>query len=161
TAESVGDNWFGSAASQVSAHDCIDANSIVQCVPPTDRAWHCGDHGNQLGYGIEIAGYARFTPTQWQTGDTADALEIAAWRTAPRCPSLGIPPRRISWQQLQQGVPGICGHLDVHYAFPADTTHTDPGSNFPWAWFMSRVAAYYSPTSPTDGDTVAETITTD
>ena len=50
TAESVA-AWFAAAtAPQASAHYCIDANSIVECVRDTDVAWHApGANHNGLG----------------------------------------------------------------------------------------------------------------
>src|SRR3982750_3889302 len=60
TAESVA-NWFaGSTAPQASAHYCIDANSVVQCVQDGDVAWHAPG-ANHNGIGFEHAGRAAQT----------------------------------------------------------------------------------------------------
>ena len=32
--------WFASPASQVSAHYCVDASEVIQCVREQDIAWH-------------------------------------------------------------------------------------------------------------------------
>src|SRR6476660_2540597 len=49
--------WFASPASEVSAHYCVDADSVVQCVREDDIAWHARG-GNTTSIGIELAGYA-------------------------------------------------------------------------------------------------------
>ena len=57
TAENVA-KWFaGSTAPQASAHYCIDADSIVQCVQDRDVAWHAPG-ANHNGLGFEHAGTA-------------------------------------------------------------------------------------------------------
>ena len=54
TAESCA-SWFQNPAAGVSAHYCVDADSIVQCVKEEDVAWHAPG-ANHDGIGIEHAG---------------------------------------------------------------------------------------------------------
>ena len=70
--------WFASRVSRVSAHYCVDANSIVQCVREKDIAWHARG-GNANSVGVELAGFARQTRADW-----ADAYSTALLgRAAP------------------------------------------------------------------------------
>ena len=56
--------WFATPVSQVSAHYCVDANSVVQCVREKDIAWHARG-GNTSSVGVELAGFARQTSAEW------------------------------------------------------------------------------------------------
>ena len=77
SAESVA-RWFSRPSAQVSAHYCVDVDSIVQCVRERDIAWHARG-GNAKSIGIELAGYARQTKAEW-----ADAYSRAS-RGSSRC----------------------------------------------------------------------------
>ena len=63
--------WFQSPASQVSAHYCVDADTVIQCVREKDIAWHARG-GNTSSIGVELAGFARQTREDW-----ADAYSTA------------------------------------------------------------------------------------
>ena len=56
--------WFATPASQVSAHFCVDAARVIQCVREKDVAWHARG-GNAASVGVELAGFARQTAKQW------------------------------------------------------------------------------------------------
>src|SRR6476469_11249703 len=64
TAESVAAWFAGSSAPQASAHYCIDANSVVECVRDTDVAWHAPG-ANHNGIGLEHAGRAAQSAADW------------------------------------------------------------------------------------------------
>jgi hypothetical protein len=38
-AEDVARNWFARAVAKASGHICVDKNSDVECVKPSDTAW--------------------------------------------------------------------------------------------------------------------------
>jgi N-acetyl-anhydromuramyl-L-alanine amidase AmpD len=46
--------WFRSSASKVSAHYCVDADGVIQCVRETDIAWHAR-RGNTSSIGVPCA----------------------------------------------------------------------------------------------------------
>ena len=52
--------WFASPVSKVSAHYCVDADTVIQCVREKDIAWHARG-GNTNSIGVELAGFARQT----------------------------------------------------------------------------------------------------
>src|SRR4029078_10424839 len=49
--------WFQSPVSEVSAHYCVDADSVVQCVREKDVAWHARG-GNTNSIGSQMACFA-------------------------------------------------------------------------------------------------------
>jgi len=72
--------WFASPVSQVSAHYCVDAGTVIQCVREKDIAWHARG-GNAASVGIELAGFARQTAEGW--ADVYSSREpLASWRTS-------------------------------------------------------------------------------
>jgi N-acetyl-anhydromuramyl-L-alanine amidase AmpD len=131
-------NYFatGSGGRQVSAHYCVDNNSVVQCVRLRDAAWTVGNRpGNFRGINWELSGFARQTPAQW-----LDEFGLAMFhRAAPiiraDAARYGIPLRRCTVADLKALRPGVTSHNDLRLAF-GGTDHTDPGPNFPWDVFL-------------------------
>ena len=126
--------WFENPASEVSAHYCVDADSIVQCVREEDIAWHARG-GNANSIGIELAGYAgpasarlerRLQPGGRRAGRAAHGRRLRAARD-PAAP----PPGRGSGR----GQARHHGHADVSAAF-RKSDHWDPGPDFPWTRFL-------------------------
>ena len=71
--------WFKNPAAKVSAHYCVDADSIVQCVRDQDVAWHAPG-ANHDGIGIEHAGRAKQTGRDW-----SDAYSVAMLQRCQHC----------------------------------------------------------------------------
>ena len=116
-------------ASEVSAHYCVDADSIVQCVREEDIAWHARG-GNANSIGIELAGYAGQRALGWNDAYSRAVVERAARLTADVCARHGIPLRRLRAADLVAGKRGITGHADVSAAF-RKSDHWDPGPGLP------------------------------
>jgi N-acetyl-anhydromuramyl-L-alanine amidase AmpD len=131
--------WFARPSSQVSAHYCVDADSVVQCVRERDIAWHARG-GNTNSIGIELAGYARQGAPEWADPYSTVMLERAAALAASICFRHRIPVRRVRAAGLLAGRPGITGHADVSEAFRR-SDHWDPGPSFPWPTFLGLVRA--------------------
>lgn len=136
TAEAVA-RWFARADSRVSAHYCVDADSIVQCVHEDDIAWHARG-GNERSIGIELAGYAGQGPRGWDDDYSWSVLERSAILTAEICRRHDIPARRLRAADLRMRRRGVTGHADVSEAFRR-TDHWDPGPAFPWRRFLRLV----------------------
>jgi hypothetical protein len=67
-------------------------------------------------------------------------LERAASVAAQYCLKYEIPVRRLTNQELADGrTRGIASHAQVSEVFKK-SDHTDPGTGFPWAFFLERVA---------------------
>jgi N-acetyl-anhydromuramyl-L-alanine amidase AmpD len=137
TAENVA-RWFaGRTAPRASAHYCVDADSVVQCVRDQDVAWHAPG-ANHNGIGIEHAGTARQTSADWSDDYSSRMLALSARLTAELCRKYAIPAVRLGPAQLRAGKRGVTGHIDCTRAFGVGS-HWDPGPNFPWARFVDAV----------------------
>jgi N-acetyl-anhydromuramyl-L-alanine amidase AmpD len=131
--------WFQSPAAQVSAHYCVDADGVVQCVREEDVAWHARG-GNANSIGIELTGYARQGAREWDDAYSRDVLRNAARLLADVCERHDIPLRRLRAADLLAGRRGVTGHADVSEAF-RKSDHWDPGPGFPWARFLRSARA--------------------
>lgn len=126
---------------KASAHICVDADSIVQCVPDNDIAY-AAPGLNSTGIQIELAGYARQTRAQWLDDYGRRLLDRAAGAVAQYCVKFAIPPLHLTDQQLFDKREGIVGHDQVSRVYK-QSNHTDPGPNFPWDYLMERVGPLY------------------
>lgn len=159
TAENVA-AYFAAADTRVaSAHYCIDNNTVVQCVQDGDTAY-AAKGANADGLHFELAGYARQTPDEWVDAYSLSMLHLAAALVAFKAKQYGIPIRRLSPREVQDGKAGICGHGDVTAAYPPGTGHTDPGASFPWNGFLDLVhqSARDVPDPPPEDDVSPEDI---
>lgn len=150
-------------AEGIVSHNCVDNDSIVQCVKDEDGAWHTpgslpskgGREINRSSIGIEHTGYAKQTSSEWLDPYSMSMLQLSAELVALLCIKHNIPPVRVSAEDLKAGAKGICGHGDCTKATGVGS-HWDPGPNFPWAWYMERVRAHYAlllngPPTPVEG----------
>lgn len=140
TAEAVG-RWFaGDQAPKASAHYGIDPENIVQYVRDGDVAWHAPGANNN-GIGLEHAGRAAQSPSDWEDEDSTKILALSAKLAAKLVRRHGIPVRKLSAQDLKNGWRGICGHADVTQAFPGPgRNHWDPGPNFVWSLYLEIIS---------------------
>jgi N-acetyl-anhydromuramyl-L-alanine amidase AmpD len=140
TAESVA-HWFaGSTAPQASAHYCIDANSVVQCVRDEDVAWHAPG-ANHNGLGFEHAGRAAQTKADWSDDYSRSMLDRSARLVAEKCVEHHIPAVWLRPADLRAGKRGITGHADVSNAFRR-SDHHDPGTSFPIETYLALVKSH-------------------
>jgi N-acetyl-anhydromuramyl-L-alanine amidase AmpD len=137
TAESVAAWFAGSTAPQASAHYCIDANTVVECVRDTDVAWHAPG-ANHNGLGLEHAGRAAQSAADWSDDYSTKLLDLSAGLVAQKCVKYDIPAVWLTASQLRAGKRGITGHVQVSEAFKR-TDHTDPGTSFPVEAYIARV----------------------
>lgn len=126
----------------VSAHYYADADSVVQCVRTTDRAYTAMQSCNQIGIHYELAGTIQ-TRAQWLDPISRATIRQAARQMARDARKWGIPVRRVQGAQVRT-LAGICGHVDCTTGYPEDGgTHTDPGTQFPWDVLLADVLFYY------------------
>jgi N-acetyl-anhydromuramyl-L-alanine amidase AmpD len=141
TAESVA-QWFGGlrgAAPEASAHYCVDNDSIVECLAAELVAWHAPG-ANQLGIGIEHAGFAKQTREQWLDAYGRAMLALSAKLTAALCQHFQIPVEYVDADDLRHQLTGITTHQQVSVAF-GKSTHSDPGPAFPMRDYLDLVRA--------------------
>lgn len=115
-------NWFQNPSANVSAHYVIRSSDgqITQMVREKDIAYHAGNWTyNTQSIGIEHEGFV--SDPSWYT----DAMyRASAALTRNVCLKYGIPMTRSR----------IIGHSEVPGA-----THTDPGPNWDWTFYMQQV----------------------
>jgi N-acetyl-anhydromuramyl-L-alanine amidase AmpD len=124
-----------------STHLVIDSADCIQCVPFEREAYHCGTTGNIYGEGIELCGMAEQTRAEWLDAQSLPMLAIAAHVIKWRSDVLRLPLVHVTAEGLRAKQPGITTHADITAAFPRDTTHTDPGPNFPLAELLEAARA--------------------
>lgn len=138
TAENVA-QYFATTSVEASAHVCVDNNSVVQCVKDSVVAY-AAPGANADGIHIELAGYGWQQPNDWRDKYSLATIAIGADVAAQYCLKYGIPAVRLTDDQLRAGVRGIVGHDQVSRVYQK-SDHMDPGKQFPWARFISLVAA--------------------
>lgn len=121
-----------------SAHAFVDTSEVMQCVPWTCEAWHCGQTGNRLGEGIELCGRADQTLEQWLDAKSLPMLAIAARLVRARCDANGLPLEWVTHGGLRKYRGGITSHHEISTAF-GESSHWDPGPGFPIAAFLEAV----------------------
>jgi N-acetyl-anhydromuramyl-L-alanine amidase AmpD len=131
--------WFRNPAAKVSAHYCVDADTVVQCVREKDIAWHARG-GNTASIGVELAGFARQTHEDWTDAYSTAVLSRAAAVVADVCRRRAIPVRWLVAGDLSAGRRGITGHAEVSKAY-RKSDHWDPGPGFPVERFLAMVRA--------------------
>ena len=131
--------WFKNPAAKVSAHYCVDADSIVQCVRDQDIGWHAPG-ANHDGIGIEHAGRAKQTGRDWSDAYSTAMLDRSAGLVADLCRKYAIPVTWLYAADLRAGKRGITTHKAVSDAFKRGS-HWDPGTGFPVERYLALVRA--------------------
>lgn len=127
-----------------SAHYVCDAATATRCVPDALTAWHCGHTGNALSVAVEICGRAGQTRAEWFDEASLATLCIAARVVADLCQVYGIEPMLADAAALSRGDGGITTHACVSAAWH-ESTHTDPGPQFPLVQFAMAVRRAMAP----------------
>ena len=131
--------WFKNPAAKVSAHYCVDSDSIVQCVRDQDIGWHAPG-ANHDGIGIEHAGRAKQTGRDWSDAYSTAMLDRSAGLVADLCGKYAIPVTWLYAADLRAGKRGITTHKAVSDAFKRGS-HWDPGPGFPVERYLALVRA--------------------
>jgi N-acetyl-anhydromuramyl-L-alanine amidase AmpD len=137
--------YFATTDREVSAHYCVDVDSVVQCVRETDVAW-CAPGANHDGIHLEHAGRARQTASDWDDAYSAAMLRVSAKLAADICLRHALPARWLTPAEVRAGQKGITSHAAVTFAYPErHGTHWDPGPGFPIERYVALVNAYLAP----------------
>jgi N-acetyl-anhydromuramyl-L-alanine amidase AmpD len=138
TARAVAEWFAGEHAPQASAHFCIDADEVIQCVSEDVVAW-AAPGANRRGIHLEHAGYAGQSAAAWDDEYSRAVLARSAELAADVARRYAIPIERLTVDELRAGRRGFCGHVDVTNALNGGKGHTDPGSGFPWDRYLELV----------------------
>ena len=140
--------YFKTEAAGGSAHKVVDPYEAVRVADDDVICW--GAPPNPRSLHIELCDWQRGRARRWRGGKHAKMLAIAAHEVREWNDKYGIPIAKISTTDLLDGKHGICGHVDVTNAWH-QSTHTDPGPGFPWAYFIAAVttAGHPHPKPPT------------
>lgn len=122
-----------------SAHFCVDADSVVQCVAEHDTAF-AAPGANHDGIQIEMSGRAAQTAEQWDDDFSRRTLARTARLVADLCERHNVPAVYVDEAGLLSGARGVTTHAAVSRAFKK-STHTDPGASFPMDHFLELVVA--------------------
>lgn len=118
-----------------SYHKICDDDSTVNYVPDDQAAWSALA-ANKRSLNICLTGWAHWGPADWQAHRpmlVRAATEVRQW-----CAKYGIPARKLTPAQVGTDQSGICGHWDWTLG-KKDGTHTDPGQQYLWDWFIQQV----------------------
>jgi N-acetyl-anhydromuramyl-L-alanine amidase AmpD len=129
--------FFATETNQTSAHYVVDPDEVIQCVGDHTIAWH--DGVNTCSIGVELCDPVDGPAARWQDQPHRNMLARAATLVRYLCDAYTVPRVKLSAAQVRAGQRGICGHVDIRDAWPAATTHYDPGTAFPWNQFMQLV----------------------
>lgn len=154
TAENVAAWFAGANAPLASAHACVDNNSVVLCLPPSDTAW-AAPGANADGYQIEQAGRAAQGIAGWADAYSQSMLRLSAAHARSIAQAAGIPLVHLTDAQLAAGAAGFVGHDQVSRVYKR-SDHTDPGPDFPWTQYMALVNGGSAPDSPATPTTQKE-----
>jgi hypothetical protein len=129
--------YFATQAAGGSAHYIHDAGGDEEhCVPENVIAWHAPPNPQSIG--DEICGEPTYTREQWLSDQVWPAVLASAVRCREVCDRYGIPKVKLGPADLLAGAHGVCGHVDVSNTWH-QSTHWDPGPNFPWDRYMAAV----------------------
>jgi len=127
-------------ARKASAHYCVDAGEIIQCVHDASMAWGAG-FVNRRAIHVELAGRSEQTLEQWRDPYSETMLRRASVLISDRCRLYNIPIKRLYEGDLLANAAGLCGHDTVTLAYKVKGGHLDPGKHFPWSHFIDLIMA--------------------
>lgn len=147
TAEAVA-RYFAQlpSSNKASAHYCHDSDSDVQCVDDMDVAY-AAPGANHDGLHFELAGYARQTAAEWADPYSAATIARCAVLLAAKATQYGLPVEYLDVAAVKAGRKGITTHRVISEAYK-QSTHTDPGPNFPMARLIELVKYHQAPPPP-------------
>lgn len=133
---------FANGAGAGSYVQVLPAAAGPYSAPPLNKDW----------WHISIPGRAAQSRAEWLDGWSRAQIRGVARFIADKHQADGFPLDRLTVAQLRAGARGICGHVDVTYAW-RQTDHTDPGPSFPWDVLLDDVHHLLHP-DPEENDTM-------
>ena len=139
----------------VSSHFYCDIDSVTQSIDTDDRVGHAGSNtGNENAIAVEITGGNGMSRAWWLNNVAWNKLASVLVYVITNDPDYeGFQIRRASVAEMKSNpkVKAFYGHNDMRLAW-GGTTHTDPGNNFPWDLFLTRVKTALAGDTQEDDD---------
>ncbi|NEU58644.1 N-acetylmuramoyl-L-alanine amidase [Halorussus sp. MSC15.2] len=128
-------NWFQNPDANVSAHYTVsEGGHKYQSVSDINIAWHAGGSNyNTYSVGIEHGGYVSET---YEDAQYRASAKLTSWL----CDQYGVPkqhPSSVPYDAKNPANGGVIAHSQV-----PESTHTDPGANWDWGYYMDLVRSY-------------------
>jgi len=142
----------------VSVHFGVSDTMTYQYVSMDDTAYQARNPTNLRAVGVEIVGRAAWSRNEWL------ARKPMLRRAARLCAEVTLArgyktePALLSVQALKARNSGLTCHRDVTNAFQG--THTDPGAQFPWDFFLLELRNALGPVKNEQKRLAASTPTT-
>ena len=127
--------------------ELLPATAGPYAAPPLNKTW----------WHFCIPGRANQTRTEWLDTPSRSGIRAAAQFIVAKSRIDGFALQRLTPTDLTGGLTGYCSHGDVSAAYK-QTTHTDPGPNFPWDVLAADIALFLHPTNPEEPDMTAATL---
>ena len=135
----MGNDWMSKGTDQVSVHFGVSPDYTAFCLSLNLGAWGAGPNANGFCIQAEQSGVAAFDFATWTSDAGMRQLHRMATLYAEVCHLYGWQAHWATDQEIQAcaggsgafGVGGALYHSDITRNFPGDTTHTDPGDNYP------------------------------
>ena len=150
--------WFARSPAAggpgTSATDIFDPTEGILMLDHRVIPYHCGPKGNGRGTGGEHCGSVGLTKAQWSSDRAKKMLDRSARANAKDAHDRGWTLAQCRWltvSEVARFVAGFCTHNDIRLAL-GGTTHSDPGPNFPYAWYMERVRFWFQNPSGSSED---------
>jgi hypothetical protein len=147
--------------------ETVHWQDTAYAAPPANDYDLAGQVAGAGGFHVEHVGYAAQTAAQWADAFSTGELENSARYVAQKITEINagqpghtpIRAVRLSVSQVaaalsgDRSITGICGHVDINSAMTylrknPESSHWDPGTAFPWASYVARVAALLAPVAP-------------
>jgi N-acetyl-anhydromuramyl-L-alanine amidase AmpD len=123
-----------------STHVVVDDAHTFRVLPDTIIAW-CVKSYNTPTIHVEQAGLASWSTMTWR--DRVKTIRRAAWWAAYWMREYNIPFVFRSVADLNSGrISGYTSHNNLSLSTLSDSTHTDPGPNYPWAMLKTLITYY-------------------
>lgn len=132
----------------ISSHFYSDKDSVIQSIDTDYRVGHAGSYeGNEHAIAFEITGANGWSRTQWLNNVAwAKLAYVIAYmlKHDPDLANFQIRRASVSEMKANPKIKAFYGHNDMRLAW-GDTTHTDPGPNFPWDKLIAEVKKAMAP----------------
>lgn len=129
-------NYLDGPEVEASYHKLVDNTQVITYLRDETQAAWAMLSGNHRSVQLCFTGFAAWPASEWLAHDhmlRLGAIEVAKW-----CVRYSIPATHLTPTQISADWWGICGHWDWTLG-KREGTHTDPGPNFPWTYFISLV----------------------